>query len=178
MKSRFATVLIGETVSKVSTCDPRTEFAGKLFDYIDISLINREAKRIEGSNKIAAEEAPSRARQQVKAGDILVSTVRPNLNAVAQVPYDLDGAIASTGFTVLRPNQTVVNDRYLFQWVKSPQFVARMVKSATGASYPAISDRIVKDSTIPFPSLDEQRRIAAVLDKADALREKRWQAIN
>lgn len=178
MSRKFSTVPIGETVSKVSTCDPRTELAGGLFEYIDISLVNRETKRIEGSNKIAVEDAPSRARQIVKARDILVSTVRPNLNAVAQVPDNIDGAIASTGFTVLRPKQTVINARYLFQWVKNPEFVARMVENASGASYPAVSDRIIKDSMIPLPPLDEQHRIAAVLDKADALREKRRQAIN
>jgi type I restriction enzyme S subunit len=175
---RLTTVPIAETVSKVSTCDPRTEFAGRLFEYIDIGLVNRETKRIEGSNRIAAEVAPSRARQIVKARDILVSTVRPNLNAVAQVPDDLEEAIASTGFTVLRPKESIIDARYLFQWVKSPQFVTRMVENATGANYPAVSDRLVKDSMIPLPPLDEQNRIAAILDKADALREKRQQAIN
>ena len=178
MNYKFPTVPIGETVSKVSTCDPRTELAEGLFEYIDISLVNRETKRVEGNNRIAAEDAPSRARQIVKARDILVSTVRPNLNAVAQVPDELDGAIASTGFTILRPKKSVIDDRYLFQWVKSPQFIARMVEKATGASYPAVSDRIVKDSMIPLPPLHEQCRISAVLDKTDALREKRRQAIS
>ena len=50
-------------------------------------------------------EAPSRARQRVRKDDVLVSTVRPNLNAVAKVPKSLDAATASTGFCVLRPRQ-------------------------------------------------------------------------
>lgn len=52
-----------------------------------------------------------------------------------------------------------------------------MVRRATGASYPAVSDRIVLDSQIPLPSLTEQRRIAAILDQADALRAKRREAL-
>lgn len=52
-----------------------------------------------------------------------------------------------------------------------------MVRKATGASYPAVSDRIVRESLIPLPPLPEQRRIAAILDKADALRAKRREAI-
>ncbi len=48
-----------------------------------------------------------------------------------------------------------------------------MVRLATGASYPAVSDRIVLDSKLPLPPLPEQRRIAEILDKADALRAKR-----
>jgi type I restriction enzyme S subunit len=52
-----------------------------------------------------------------------------------------------------------------------------MVQLATGASYPAVSDRIVKDSEIPLPPIDEQRRIAAILDKADEVRAKRRAAL-
>ena len=52
-----------------------------------------------------------------------------------------------------------------------------MVKKATGASYPAVSDRIINESVIPLPPLPEQRRIAAILDQADALRAKRREAL-
>ncbi len=52
-----------------------------------------------------------------------------------------------------------------------------MVSKSTGASYPAVSDRIVKDSFVPLPPIDEQRRIAAILDHADALRAKRREAL-
>lgn len=55
--------------------------------------------------------------------------------------------------------------------MRSTQFIADMVRKATGASYPAVSDRIVKESSLPLPTLDEQCRIAAILDKANALRE-------
>jgi type I restriction enzyme S subunit len=61
--------------------------------------------------------------------------------------------------------------------VKHPRFIDDMVRKATGASYPAVSDRIVRESSIPLPALSEQRRIAAILDKADALRAKRREAI-
>jgi len=52
-----------------------------------------------------------------------------------------------------------------------------MVRLATGASYPAVSDRIVREAKIPLLRLSAQRRIAAILDKADALRAKRREAI-
>jgi type I restriction enzyme S subunit len=52
-----------------------------------------------------------------------------------------------------------------------------MVRRATGASYPAVSDRIVQASEIPLPPIVEQRRIAAILDKADELRAKRKEAL-
>lgn len=118
-------------------------------------------------------EAPSRARQLVRDGDVLVSTVRPNLNGVASVPAGLDRAIASTGFAVLRVQADRLDSRYLFHWVRTRTFIDDMVRKSTGASYPAVSDGTVKASEIPLPTLREQRRIAAFLDEADALRVKR-----
>ena len=52
-----------------------------------------------------------------------------------------------------------------------------MVRMATGASYPAVSDRVVLDSKLPVPPIAEQRRIAEIMDKADALRAKRRAAL-
>jgi type I restriction enzyme S subunit len=94
------------------------------------------------------------------------------------VPASLGTAIASTGFCVLRPNPTRLDNSYLFHWVKTPEFVSHMVQRATGASYPAVSDRTVLSSEIPLPPLPEQRRIADILDQADGLRAKRQAALD
>lgn len=144
------------------------------FKYIDLSAVDNASKAITAVSAVTGVEAPSRARQLVQAGDVLVSTVRPNLNAVALVPPALEGATASTGFTVLRPGSDL-DGRFLFYWVRSAEFVRYMVREATGASYPAVSDRIVRDSMMPVPIIIEQRRISAILDHADALRAKRRQ---
>lgn len=110
-------------------------------------------------------------------GDIVVSTVRPNLNAVAMVDQRYEGAIGSTGFCVLRSDPGQVEPRYLFPWVRTPMFVDDMVRQASGASYPAVTDRIVKASHVRLPPIQEQRRIAAVLDAAEEVRTKRRQAL-
>jgi type I restriction enzyme, S subunit len=168
---------IGEQILPIKNWSPNNEAPDKAFSYIDISSINRSEKRIEDVQKILGSEAPSRARQLVKSGDVLVSTVRPSLNAVAIVPDSYDGSTASTGYCVLRPDTSKLFPTYLFHWVKTQQFINEMVKQATGANYPAVSDRIVKESKILLPTIPEQKRIATILDKADALREKRRQAI-
>lgn len=77
--------------------------------------------------------------------------------------------MASTGFTVLRADPNVLDARYLFHWVTADEFITNMVRQATGASYPAVSDRTVKGSLIPLPPLPEQRRIASILDEARAV---------
>ena len=52
-----------------------------------------------------------------------------------------------------------------------------MVRRATGASYPAVSNRIVFESKIPLPPLPEQQQFAEVLKKVDALRATRASAL-
>lgn len=169
-------VPIGDLVLDRETWDPAADGAGE-FHYIDLSSIDKGEKRISGIERIACRDAPSRARQLVSAGDVLVATVRPNLNGVALVGEEHEGMTASTGYTVLRANPERIDSHYLFHWVRTPMFVDRMVAVATGASYPAVSDTKVKTSGIPLPPLHEQKRIAAILDAADALRTKRRESL-
>jgi type I restriction enzyme S subunit len=172
MKTAWTEAALGDCVEHVKTLNPGNKFGDDYFDYIDLSSVDQSEKVVARVTRTRGVEAPSRARQAVSPGDVLVSTVRPNLNAVAQVTRDHEGAVASTGFCVLRPRPSL-DSRYLFHWVQSSQFVAAMVRRATGASYPAVSDRIVRESTFPLPPLDEQRRIACVLDAVGELRRKR-----
>lgn len=169
---------IGDFLEPVSNWKQKDVSADDSFRYIDLSSVDQDTKEIRLNGEILVKDAPSRARQILKPDDILVSTVRPNLNGVAVVPEDCEGAIGSTGFCVLRPKPKKLCNRYLFHWVRSPQFVKDMTKKATGQSYPAVSDKIVKESLIPLPAdLDEQKRIAAILDQADSLRRARRQAV-
>ena len=167
---------ISDLVEKCRTWNPAKEGNG-YFRYVDLSSVDKDRKSIIQVEEVSCQTAPSRARQLVKSGDILVSTVRPNLNGVAQVPHEYDGATASTGFCVLRPIPGKLNSDFLFHWVKTPAFVNSMMNVATGANYPAVSDRKVRASLIPCLPLSEQKRIAAILDAADALRAKRRETL-
>ena len=154
-------------------CDKKIETLSSHYDgkieYIDISSIDNVEKIISNTQIIDSKEAPSRAKQLVKNGDILVSTVRPNLNAVAVIEKESDYVlVASTGYCVLRCNSEF-NNHYVFHFCQSPYFVEDMVKQATGASYPAVSNSIVKSCLMPLRSLEEQKRIATVLDKVSDL---------
>lgn len=82
--------------------DPSGPSGSEDFIYVDIGSVDRDSKLIIDPKSLAVEKAPSRAKQVLKSGDVLVSMTRPNLNAVAIVPPKLDGAIGSTGFHVLR----------------------------------------------------------------------------
>lgn len=146
-------------------------------NYIDISSVDNQRKEIIQTQIMSFEDAPSRAKQLVFPGDILVSTVRPNLNAVALVTEGFDSiTVASTGYCVLRCLSNTDN-KYVFYFCQSPAFIENMVAQATGASYPAVTSSIVKECSIPLPPLEEQRKIAAVLDKVSDLIAKRRQQL-
>jgi type I restriction enzyme S subunit len=171
---RWPIMRLGDLVRSAQQRDPR-ENPGEEFCYVDIAGVDNEAKTIVVTQRIVGADAPSRARKVVRRGDVIVSTVRPNLNAVALVPDNLDNQICSTGFSVLSPSSKVTSG-YLFAFVRSPSFIDRLVARTTGANYPAVNDGEVKDVPIPVPPLAEQERIVKLLDEADELRKLRAQA--
>lgn len=146
-------------VSQIEQRDPR-EQPDLLFPYIDIGSVNNRTKRIEAWKEIKGREASVRARQVVRAGDVLVSTVRPNLNTVAIVDTQLDGAICSTGFCVLRCGPEL-NPGYLFAFVQSQEFVDSLVELVQGALYPAVTDRQVLSQAIPWVELKLQQQLSS-----------------
>ena len=118
------------------TRDPRTK-PDQPFRYVDISSVDNRLKRVTGAKQLLGKDAPSRARQMIRANDVLVATTRPNLNAVALVPKELDGEICSTGFCVLRSNGEVEPES-LFAFVQAETFVRSLSELVKGALYPAV----------------------------------------
>lgn len=163
-------VKLGDVCESTRNVDPRREPAVQ-FSYVDISAIDRNAKVVRGAKRLLGADAPSRARRAVANGDVIVSTTRPNLNAVAMVPPELDGAVCSTGFCVLRAGPPVAST-YLYHLVQSRGFVDEMTQKMTGASYPAVTDKVVRAFSFALPPLDEQHRIVAQLEEQLATAER------
>jgi type I restriction enzyme, S subunit len=134
------------------------------FTYIDISSIDNKLKRIVEPKRLPVRAAPSRAKQRLQPGDVLISMTRPNLNAVALVTPDLKGAIGSTGFHVLRPTDGI-ESRWLFYGVQTHAFVDAMSSLVQGALYPAVRPKDIRAYGIDAPSWTEQRRIVAEIEK-------------
>ncbi|MBN9342690.1 MAG: restriction endonuclease subunit S, partial [Comamonadaceae bacterium] len=144
-------------------------------DYVEISGVSL-SRGIEEIERITFGQAPSRARRKVQSGDVLVSTVRTYLRAIAKVDSASPDLIASTGFCVVRPGNEV--DSSFIGWVaKSEPFVSEVVARSVGVSYPAINASELVNIRVPLPPLETQRRIAKFLDektaKIDALIEKK-----
>ena len=137
------------------------------FEFEYISLSNVEPGRIVGPlEKLRFADAPSRAQRIVEEGDILVSTVRPNLLGFARVGIDHRQCIASTGFAVVT-SKKLVDGSYLFHFLFSNHMKAQFHALVVGSNYPAINSSDVKKLRILAPSLSEQQKLAELFDMAD-----------
>ncbi|MBI4802606.1 MAG: restriction endonuclease subunit S [Elusimicrobia bacterium] len=135
--------------------------------YIDISSIERTGN-ISAVKDIEFKDAPSRAKRIVKAGDIIVSSVRPYLRAFARIIDLSKNLIASTGFTVLRPRSNV-DGGYIYQHILSSSFVKYLEGRMVGSNYPAVNASDVAEYQMPVPTIVEQKKIGRILSDIDGL---------
>ena len=143
------------------TTDPEHEL-----QYVDIGDVDATAG-ITGTTTYRFVDAPSRARRVVRDGDVIISTVRTYLKAVAGVVKPADNLIVSTGFAVVRPSREV-HPPFLRHMLSSDGFIGSVVARSVGVSYPAIAPSTLSNLPIPLPPLAEQRGIAGFLDRATA----------
>ncbi|VVE46631.1 type I restriction-modification methylase S subunit [Pandoraea cepalis] len=131
-------------------------------DYVDISSVTL-TKGIEKTETMLFEKAPSRARRKVKDGDIIVSTVRTYLKAIAPICEPPEYMVVSTGFAVIRPKENL-HSGFAGYLLQSNGFVGEVVANSVGVSYPAINASDLVRIPAVEPPLDEQRSIARFLD--------------
>ena len=134
--------------------------------YVDISSVG-EGMLKESPHRLSLSEAPSRARRLVKAGDTVLSTVRPNRRSMFFVRETIPDLVVSTGFAVIRPRQEVIEPLYLYAIVFDRRFTAYLVSRQRGAAYPAVLPSDIAEAEILLPPLPEQRAIARILGTLD-----------
>ena len=117
-------------------------------NYIDISSVAQG--RIISKTRLAAADAPGRARRKATDGDIIWSNVRPNLRAYALILEPDQCDIFSTGFTVLTAKHVPFTWLYLF--VTTDNFVGHLINHATGAGYPAVRPDDFERALVNLPS--------------------------
>lgn len=167
-------VRVEDITSKIESTNPEN-YPDKEFFYLDIDSVDNSQQKITNPKKILGSEAPSRARQIVKSGDILFSTVRTYLKNIAFVEEQYDNQIASTGFCVIRPKKEVDN-KFIFHYVQTQDFLKRLELLQRGANYPAVRESDVLSQQIPLPPLPIQHDIVAVLEQVEAVKRQRKEA--
>ena len=143
--------------------------------YLDLTAIVAPGV-LSAPREIGAADAPSRARRRVDYGDILVSTVRPNLRGFARVRQVTENLVASTGFAVVTPKPDVAGS-FVYHHVMASPFAVEMENATTGQAYPAVRPGDVASYELLLPPPPEQRAIAAVLDSIDDAIERTGEVI-
>ena len=105
--------------------------------------------RIDEIEPIPWPEAPSRARRIVEHGDIIWSSVRPNLKAYSLILDPVPNMVVSTGVAVVYARRAPYT--YLYHALTTDEFVEYLTKRATGAAYPAVNVSDFEDVRVVLP---------------------------
>lgn len=141
---------------------------------LNLDMVESGSGRVLKKSKAPLSEAGS-STHWFDDRNVLYSKLRPYLNKV--VLPDEEG-LATTELVPMLPDPKRLDRRYLVHYLRSKQFVSWISDQVAGAKMPRVSMKVFWDHEIPLPPVEEQKRIAAILDKADAIRQKRKQAID
>ena len=151
---------------------------GRAHDYYggDIAWVKsgelREKEIFDTEETVTEKALKETAIRMVPKGALLIAMYGATVGRMAFL-----GKPATTNQAVCHviPNHEKCNIRYLFYYLQS--IIPQILDKRVGGGQPNISQQIIKDLEIPLPLLEEQKLIADILDKADAIRRKRQQAI-
>lgn len=131
-------------------------------EYVEVGDVS-ELEGIKSTTTVCFGDSASRARRLVRSGDIIISTVRTYLRAIASITNPPKNLVVSTGFAVIRPQH--IDQDFAKYALSSEYFMAEVVSRSTGISYPAINSSELVNIKIAVPPLEEQRILAAYLNK-------------
>lgn len=136
-----------------------------IFPYLEISNVDYFGIISHAAiERLHFEDAPSRARRIVTKNNTIISSVRPNLQAIAYFPNDTEGLICSTGFNVVKPDESRLSPRFVYYVLISIYARQYFESVATGVGYPAVADKDFGALVLPIPERYEQELIASFLD--------------
>ena len=136
----------------------------------DLSSLNGKTLT-DTTRKITATGLKSCAAEVLPAGSVLFSSRAPiGLTAINEIP-----TATNQGFKSFIPKKDILDSAYLYNWLRANRTFLDSL--GNGATFKEVSKAVVARIEIPFPPLAEQKRIAAILDKADAIRRKLQQTL-
>lgn len=128
------------------------------------TLVDDDPKYYEQSNDLD--------RYELRVGDILIS-LTGNVGRVGFVEESILPAYLNQRVGCLRIKSDEVCKEYLFHWLNNDSFEDNCIRNSNGIAQLNMSTEWLKDVEIQLPSLQEQKKIAKILDKADEIRAKK-----
>lgn len=173
----WPTVTLGDIAAIVSGGTPRTSerrfWGGEILWTTPKDLSDLESPYLHRPPRtITRDGLASCGASLLPVNSVLLSSRAPiGLVAINSTPM-----ATNQGFKSLVPDKSRVDSKFLYYWLKSK--TSFLQNLGNGATFKEISKAVVERIEIPLPPLDEQRRIATILDKADALYRKRKRALD
>ena len=157
--------------SALGSCIEKVNKIGKSYSkdniqYLDIGSIDNIRNITTETTFFNTIERPSRAQQILLSGDIIFSTVRPNLKNIA-INF-IDGRIGSTGFFICRTNSDIIINFFLFRLLLTDTVTEYFVGITSGANYPAINSSDIKKFQVIIPPLELQNQFAERVQAIEA----------
>ncbi|MGJ4911789.1 restriction endonuclease subunit S [Bradyrhizobium sp. HKCCYLS2033] len=149
----------------------KTQYYGGSIPWVKSGEL-RESEIIDTEEKITELGLRESSAKLVPRGSILLAMYGATVGRMAFLGVD---AATNQAVCNIRPDPKFADARYVFYGLQSK--MGHFLSRAAGGAQPNISQAIVRETKLRLPPLDEQRRIAAILDKADAMRRKRRRAI-
>jgi type I restriction enzyme S subunit len=166
MKSNWKKVKLGD-IAAINNKSIGKKYPFDIIEYVDISSVGTGI--LFETTKYDLDKAPSRAKRLVKAGDVILSTVRPNRRSFFYFKNPQDNLVISTGFAVLTPDSNI-DSKFLYYIVFSQSFTDYLTNNAKGATYPAVDSETIERAEIYIPErIEDQKKIASILSGYDDL---------
>ena len=172
---KWESVKLESITEKILNTNPKDNPDHK-FKYCDIASIDNTNHIIVNPKNFLGKDAPSRARQIIHQEDVIFSTVRTYLRNFAIVPSELNNQLCSTGFCVLRGDDSIIT-KLIFYLVQTIQFENYLNPLQRGTSYPAVRNNDILNYTFLLPPLDEQEQIVSQIEQGFSLIENTTQII-
>ncbi|MBU1159665.1 restriction endonuclease subunit S, partial [Patescibacteria group bacterium] len=172
-KGKFDLMKIGDKINLLNQ-------VGKFKDifeinYVDLSSIDKISGYVTKTKNMIVRDAPSRAKQKIEKGDLLISSLSGSLKSISVYDREDKNSVASTGFHIIKDSE-MYNNYYLFALFRTPLFQNLIQRETTGAIMSAINKDSFKQIKIPLPPLSVQNKIAEEvkkrMQKAEQLRKE------
>ncbi len=168
------TVSLGEVTEIISGTTPSTsepKYWDGTIPWVTPAELSEKNTIVDRTARMVTKEAVAKTNLRLMpAGTVLLSSRAP----IGKVAITAIEMCCNQGFKNFVCSEEL-NNKYLYHYLKSK--VAYLQSLGRGATFKEINKATVERIQIPLPPLDVQKKIAAVLDRADRLRQKRKEAI-
>jgi len=174
----FPTVQLGEVCERVSVGHVGTTtpyYCENGIPFLRTQNVGVKQLLLEDIKFITKDFHNKLRKSQVRPGDVLISRVISNTVNCAVVSEDV-GEANCANVILVRPGPKL-DAHFLKHFIASPENQSNLLNNRVGSAQSVVNTSVLKGWEIPLPPLPEQKRIAAILDKADSIRRKRQEAV-